>query len=726
MHLKSQISKEDSSRIHSVYISLLESLPLAPEHRKNLNARGLSDKEIEAGMYKSLPLKRKDIAEKIARQFEGNLSGVPGFWYNEGAKAWELAGKTGIVIPVWNYEGKINALKVRVDKPSHPSAKYLLLSSNPKTDKSTRETKYPGGTSARIVAHFPIGRPKKIEVIRITEGELKADIASSLTNVYTVSIPGVSTWRMGVEIAREIRPSKILLAFDSDKGKPLNIEEGDNLAYGRKPKDDLPSMYSTLPDKEDYIVGKSTASLYLSLKEAGFNVVIEDWPEKAGKGIDDVLIGGNSDLIRELTSEEADEFAKEMLAPEIPEEWVYVIGVKRFYHTTSLLELDKEQYADRYAHEEKGNPALKAIQSPAFPKFDMPTYYPNRPMNFTEKGVRYFNTWRPGPLEPKDGDITPFLDHAAYIVPDEAERETMLDWLAYNVQFPGAKILWAILLQGIQGTGKSYFGNVMRLILGEQNVSIPSNEAVHEIYTDWAKSTQLVIVEEVMAKGRLELMNKLKPMITQDIVCIREMRKPVYTQRNMFNLLMFTNHEDAIVLDKSDRRYCVIFSPAVPKEGSYYDALWKWTEEEAGAILRWMKERDLSRFKSKGHAPMTEGKKAVIAMSVPALQAWIEDGIAANAWPFMGDIVASGHLLDCLPKSMAGASPQFLGRCLKAAGAVQLGQFRLTSGSSARLWSVRRHEIWADAEAPTVVHEYEKWASSREPGGNPLLEAKPL
>ena len=706
---KSSLQQSDQEKCTKTYTTLLRLLDLSREHGEKLLARGFSAEEIKKNGYKTFPIKRRELVSRLIEKVgaEG-LEGVPGFWRKENGE-WDLAGKSGTCIPVRDETGQIISIKIRVDKPSTPSRKYLLLSSNPKPDPKTGEIKYIAGTSAKIALHYPLGRSKTTKVLRITEGEIKADIASSLTEVYTISLPGVAAWRMALEAIRLLKPKKVLLAFDSDKDQSQSTY--DDPSGG--------------PD-DKFLVGRSVASLYLSAKEAGFDVGIEDWPAEAGKGIDDVLMNGATDQIRILTEEEAEDFSNAMLIAGIPKGWVYVIGVKRFYHTESFIELDKEQFADMFCHEEKGNPAMNALRNPAMPKVDLPIYFPNRETFFSEGGRRLFNTWRKGDLQPQEGDIEPFLKHCEYILPDKFERDVLLDWLAYNVQCPGKKILWAMLLQGQAGTGKSYFGTLMRWLLGENNVSCPTNDVIHEPYTAWQKSCQLVVIEEIMARGRLELMNKLKPIITQDITIVREMFKPAYTQPNVFNLLMFTNHEDAIIIDNQDRRYCVLFSPAVPIEHAYYADLWDWTKAHKGEILDFMLKRDLSAFQPLAHAPMTEGKRTLIRESMPAIQAWIQESIESESWPFMGDLVSTTHLMQCLPGNIKWVSPQAIGKALKACGCQQIRQVKLKAGNSVRIWSVRRHEIWQGAENETLAEDYERWSMANEPGGNPMYEARPM
>lgn len=723
--------KVSENRVSLIYRHMLSLLPLSDEHRSKLNDRGFDDAQIESLLYKTFPLKRNDLVLRIAEAFENDLTDVPGFWRDDKGE-WMLAGKPGIIFPVLSMEGEIVALKVRVDKPATPSQKYLLLSSNPKADRKTGTQKYPNGTAAKATSHFPSGRPKKVKTLRITEGEFKADLATLLASEYTVAIPGVALWKMALPLIKDLGPEEVLLSFDSDKEKARNIEGVTDIAYGEKTTSNF--FGAELPqDSEDFFIGKCLASLYQALKAEGVKVFVEHWDEEAGKGIDDVLCAGATDSLRRWSEEECDNFVQQMLAEGVPGDWIYVLGIKKFIHTKNLIELDKEQFADRYAHEQKGNPAQNALTNSAFPKVDLPVYMPLQPMTYVdEKGRRIFNRWRKNELEPSPGDVTAFLAHMEYLIPEERERGIVYDWMAYCCQFPGSKMHWALLIQGIPGTGKSYLGWVMQQILGANNVSNPTNEVIHEPYTAWQKSCQLVIVEEIMARGRLELMNKLKDKITQPIAVIREMFTPVYEQPNVYNMMMFTNHEDAIIIDKTDRRYCVIFSPAQPKAPDYYKALWKFTAEHAAAILHWMLNRDLSAFEPKGHAPMTGGKAQLIESSQPPLQGWMAEAIANTAWPFLCDLVSASHLIDCVPQNMKNfANPQAIGRTLKALGAVQLGQTKLKSGSSVRLWAVRRQATWENETAENWAFEYEKWGNSSQPGGrahdiNPIRDCKPV
>src|SRR5262249_15292833 len=152
----------------------------------------------------------------------------------------------------------------------------------------------------------------------------------------------------------------------------------------------------------------------------------------------------------------------------LPRGWAHVVETKRFIDTETLVELDTEQYNNKFKHKVKKRqtPAELALRSPAFPKYDRHIYAPTRPIVFEEKGLHYFNLYRPQiDIPPVKGDVRPFLDHITYLFPRAERQNILLDWLAWNVQHPGEKILYAILIEGAQGTGKSLFGFVMERLL---------------------------------------------------------------------------------------------------------------------------------------------------------------------------------------------------------------------------------------------------------------------
>ena len=70
------------------------------------------------------------------------------------------------------------------------------------------------------------------------------------------------------------------------------------------------------------------------------------------------------------------------------------------------------------------------------------------------------------------------------------------------------------------------------------------------------------VFEEVRLKGhnRHDVLNRVKPFITNSVVSVRRMRLNSYTVPNTAAYLLLTNFRDALPLGSGDSRYFVAFS----------------------------------------------------------------------------------------------------------------------------------------------------------------------
>ena len=207
--------RADDATLNGVYKCLLSHLQLSPEHRENLLERGLSANEIQKRQYRSLPDRNRwKIAKQIAAHFsDDQLRTIPGFFVKEGPYStyWTIAGSSGLLIPVRDLQQRIIALKVRVNNDDG-YGKYRYLSSS-----------HHGGASSGSHIHIPLFDQTIGNEIRITEGELKADITTVLTGLLTISVPGVSNWRMVLDTLKAMKIIKVKVAFDRDAFTNENV-----------------------------------------------------------------------------------------------------------------------------------------------------------------------------------------------------------------------------------------------------------------------------------------------------------------------------------------------------------------------------------------------------------------------------------------------------------------------------------------------------------------------
>lgn len=186
--------------------ALLGALGLSAAHRHNLRNRGLSDDAIDAGLYRTLPLEgRARLARALTEDVGAAATQVPGYRVaSADGRSWaSFGGSPGLLIPVRNLAGQIVALKVRRDDADNDS-RYLYVS-------SARH----GGASARVAVHVPVSFAAS-PVVRLTEGELKADVCTALGRLPTLSLPGVSCWREALPVLDRLGAERVHVAFDAD------------------------------------------------------------------------------------------------------------------------------------------------------------------------------------------------------------------------------------------------------------------------------------------------------------------------------------------------------------------------------------------------------------------------------------------------------------------------------------------------------------------------------
>ena len=204
---------------HSVYHALLSVLPLSESQHNDLLKRGLTAGQITQLGYKTLPVAgRRTVVHRLTTAGI-ELAGVPGFWLESGEI--RLAGPAGMLIPIKDTKRRIIALQVRCDNVENGS-RYKWLSSNG----------YFAGCSPGAPGHVA-GPVSTNGEVWITEGPLKADIATLKLGCVVLAVPGVSNWPSVIPVIRELAPVRAIVAFDMDKllNPVVNLHKDALIAY---------------------------------------------------------------------------------------------------------------------------------------------------------------------------------------------------------------------------------------------------------------------------------------------------------------------------------------------------------------------------------------------------------------------------------------------------------------------------------------------------------------
>lgn len=398
---------------------------------------------------------------------------------------------------------------------------------------------------------------------------------------------------------------------------------------------------------------------------------------------------------------------------DVAERFVWVADAECFVRCSDSKQFSKEQFRSLYAGAWQEGDILNAIWRDKLPmrKFESLVYLPWEPEVVANgHGGECYNLWRDSSINPKEGDVSVFLEHMAYLFPDETERELAIDYLALLTRKPAVKINFAMLVRGKQGTGKSWLGALVATIMGHANVSRPNSAIVVEKYTDWQLGKQLAIIEELMANGRMDVANRMKSSITDPYLNIRPMYGKAYTVPNRLNFISFTNHDDALPIENGDRRWLVFFSPAVPAGEEYYARLFQFLDGDGpAAVAHWLEQRDV-KLNPKGVAPMTRGKAEMRMMSMGDVEQHLSDLLAAGDAPFDFGLVRVDDVLGAVPERYTRQVRNLRNRVIKwlqeEAGAAKVPRYTKGGRPSVQLWSIADHGRWAEIGAAACNDAY--------------------
>ena len=321
-----------ADRIDAISREMLSMLVLEPRHREYLLRQGWTDELIERHHVKSFPEsdfirwkysdrmrlrnpRRRDICKALELKFgTGSLKGYPGaFLDSKGIR--NLAGPSGIVFPMYDLSGRIVRLRIRMDFTDilrdlkfrdgkvyfdYETDSYEVTMKGVfkttggtrelmKDDTAGRKGKYRtlssggGDRSDSKTVVTECGRSLNEPSVYMTEGddpmlcyivegEPKSIYSNYRLKAPVISVPGVNSWFTVfdhglIEGMRQKGTKMFVVAYDADKNSNENVlyHEGE---------------------------------LVDALKKANVPVAIADWDEELGKGLDDLLSGGNSPLFR--------------------------------------------------------------------------------------------------------------------------------------------------------------------------------------------------------------------------------------------------------------------------------------------------------------------------------------------------------------------------------------------------------------------------------------------
>jgi hypothetical protein len=422
--------------------------------------------------------------------------------------------------------------------------------------------------------------------------------------------------------------------------------------------------------------------------------------------------------------------AREMIryeAPEIPDwlkGWVYLNHADRFFNVDSKTLLTERAFNNTFLQFTGDSlPADIAMRYAKIRTVFMHGYLPGADEIYTLNGREYANTYSernmpkvPARLEGRDRENVEWvLAHFRNICPDRREREIWISWHAYIVQ-SRKRPNWAIVLQGTEGDGKNFFGDMMGAVLGGDNCKTVFAKTLEAPHNSWAEGSLFAFIEEVrmMGHNRHDVMNSMKPLITNPTIEIHAKNLSQYNIVNTQAYMLTTNFQNALPLNDADRRYFVIMSQWQSGESireflsenpDYFVNLFATLDESAGAIRGWLLAYKLHpEFQPLGRAPTSIGKTQMIEMNQADELVMAEDIIDSQRDPAVTpDIVIVSRMAEILSEKMSPyrVKESACAAMLRQLGFTYLGRM-MVDGKRLSAWS-RNPSRWRKGTVPTTL-----------------------
>jgi hypothetical protein len=170
-------------------------------------------------------------------------------------------------------------------------------------------------------------------------------------------------------------------------------------------------------------------------------------------------------------------------------------------------------------------------------------------------------------VKPVDMNIIhPFLDHVLQVICDGNQEyyEVEMKKNAWIFQNPLGHMGWVTVLVGEEGTGKNRYTDILCALWGPRYAT-PNLKSLSQITDEKSykilHNKKIIVVNELpdinSRQGRSTPWDKVKPLITDDTLTVREMRRDFgdTPEKNINNYFFLTNNVQSVKIPEDDRRY---------------------------------------------------------------------------------------------------------------------------------------------------------------------------
>lgn len=209
------------------------------------------------------------------------------------------------------------------------------------------------------------------------------------------------------------------------------------------------------------------------------------------------------------------------------------------------------------------------------------------------------NLWRGLVVQPMAGDVSPWLQVLAAVVPDVETRAYVLRWIAWKVQNPGGVPDTILIFTGGKGTGKNSLFDPVLSLFGSHAMLVDNPEQIAGRFNGHLMDKAFAVLDEAVFTGDPRQMDTVKSRVTAKVTSYERKGLDPVQGINRCAFVMLTNHTHVWQATTDERRAVIVETgEALRGNLEFWHTYHAWAAAAAGqsALLHHLQALNVSDF----------------------------------------------------------------------------------------------------------------------------------
>lgn len=242
------------------------------------------------------------------------------------------------------------------------------------------------------------------------------------------------------------------------------------------------------------------------------------------------------------------------------------------------------------------------------------------------------NLWQGFAVEPDDAGSWSLLRthvHDVICSGNTKHFNFLMGWMARMIQRPAEQGEVAVVLKGVEGTGKGTLARALLRLLGQHGLAISNAKHLVGAFNEHLRDTVFLFADEAFWAGDRAHTGVLKALITEPSLMIEGKFQNATQMPNYVHLMMASNERWVVPAGLESRRFFVLLvSEDRANDHRYFADVWRQMESEGGyaAMLRELLDYDLNQYNPRD-VPVTVGLQDQRKLSLPIPEEWWQEAL---------------------------------------------------------------------------------------------------